>query len=277
MIGDLLGLETRVPYLASILYVTLPSFTQFPLFHDQFLLPVVFVCAITLIIYAVQKKSFWLSTIAGISIYIATFISFSLLPLIGFAIVWLLMQWVSVRQSGSWLDIVKILAGIVVGVAFAGLVCHLLLDYNPIARYQAAFAQHRTIKYFRDGLAQVWQALLINNLEYLTLLGLPLVITVIYQTLVSFLRLIGKQENQMDLFVVAVSVIYLGLNVLGQTRGEVGRIWLFLAPAVCLVGAFGLSSVYRSGRVPIFLIVGTQLAIALFVFQFQDYGCKFCP
>jgi hypothetical protein len=72
-------------------------------------------------------------------------------------------------------------------------------------------------------------------------------------------------------------LIYLGLNLLGQTRGEVARIWLFLAPAVCLVGAYGLSSVYRSWRMAIFFVVGLQLVTAFMVFQFQDYGCKLCP
>jgi hypothetical protein len=139
-------------------------------------------------------------------------------------------------------------------------------------------AAHRAAKEFEDGLAQLRQALLVNNLEYTTLLGLPLVITVAYQTLASLVRYLWKkQAEQIDLFAACMFLSYLGLNALGQTRGEVGRIWLFLAPAVCLVGAYGMSRTYRPGRTAIYLVVGLQLVTAVMIFQFQDYGCKLCP
>ena len=275
--GDLLGIERRASYLAAILYITLPNFTQLPLFHDQVLYPLVFMSAVGLIIYAAQKKSFRLSILAGISIYLATFISFSLLPLAGFALVWLLAQWVTREEPGSWRETLKSLAGILLGMALITLVFTTLLDYDPLRRYQAAMAAHRDNKEFGGGLVQIYQAFVINNLEYAILLGLPLVITVIYQTLASLVRYLGRQAEQIDLFVACMSLVYLGLNALGQTRGEVGRIWLFLAPAVCLVGAYGMSRVYRPGRMAIYLMVGLQLVTAILIFQFQAYACKLCP
>jgi hypothetical protein len=275
--GDLLGAERRITYLAAMLYITLPNFTQLPLFHDQFLYPLVFMSTVALIIYAAQRKSFWLSVGAGISIYIATFISFSLLPLAGFALVWLLVQWNSSQEPGSWRGILKSLGGILLGIALATLAIYTLLDYDPLRRYQAAMAAHRENKEFGGGLVQVWQAFVVNNLEYVILIGLPLAIMVIYQTMASLSKFVGEQTKQIDLFTLSLFITYLGLNAVGQTRGEVGRIWLFLAPAVCLVGAYGMSNVFKTKRLPVYLMVGMQLVTAILIFQFQDYGCKLCP
>jgi len=45
-----------------MLYITLPNFTQLPLFHDQFLFPLVFMSSVALIIYTAQRnRSGWRS------------------------------------------------------------------------------------------------------------------------------------------------------------------------------------------------------------------------
>jgi len=50
------------------------------------------------------------------------------------------------RAPGRWGDALKSLAGIVVGIALMTLVFYTLLNYDPLSRYQAAFAEHRLNK-----------------------------------------------------------------------------------------------------------------------------------
>jgi len=273
-IGRLLSTERAVASLAAIFYLILPNFAQFPLFHDQFLFPLVFTAALALILSTTRKWSFWLSILTGAALYLCVFLSFSLLPVLGFALAWLVLAWIS-SQEANWRDFLKVSLGLALGLALAALIFYQFLEYDPIARYQAAFALHREIKYFSQG--QSWLILLQNNLEYFILIGFPVAVLFLYQSFASLLKFAGGRQSRMDTFAAALFATYLALNLMGQTKGEVARIWLFLAPAVCLLGARALLDVFRSRPYPIYLAVGAQWAISVLVFQFLDYGCKLCP
>lgn len=275
-VGRFLLNENTGAYLAAVFYFTLPNFTQFPLFHDQFLLPMIFMSVMALMLFASQKRSFWLYTLTGVALYLSAFTSFSLLPMLGFALVWFVLTFIS-SQEAAWVDFLKVLLGVAVGLLLAALIFYQFLEYDPIARYQAAFAQHREIKFFNTDQGQFWSILLQNNLEYFILIGFPMAALFIYQSFASLLSFAGSRQSRMDIFTVTLFVTYIALNLMGQTRDEVARIWLFLAPAVCLVGVNRLLRSFRARRHPIYLLLGAQWVIVVLIFQFLDYGCKLCP
>ena len=117
-----------------------------------------------LMLFASQKRSVWFSILTGVALYLSAFTSFSLLPMLGFALVWYVLAFIS-PQEAAWMDFLKVLLGIAVGLLLAALIFYQFLDYDPRARYQAAFAQHREIKFFNTDQGQFWSILLQNNLE----------------------------------------------------------------------------------------------------------------
>jgi hypothetical protein len=133
----------------------------------------------------------------------------------------------SLTRAARWCA----LAALVTAAVFAA---PALLGHHPIASMREALRIHR--EFFtqpRD--YGVW--LVFDPLDLAVFLGLPVAVSLVFAVVRSARRLAGRVRLQPDeAFRLAALAALLALLVSGQTRGEVGRIWIPIMP-VLLVAA----------------------------------------
>ena len=99
----------------------------------------------------------------------------------------------------------------------------------------------------------------LNNSEVVHWFGVPVVFLFLVQAGKSALALLKRGHSEKDILVVAVLLTYIGLNVFGQTRGEVGRLWIFFLPLICVVASDGV----RNASLGSPLMITTIFALVL--------------
>lgn len=138
-------------------------------------------------------------------------------------------------------------------------------------RYQKAFELHRLIMGTNASLLNLFENSLVNNMEFLIWSGVPLIILIIAAFIRSCRSVQRGEITRKNILTIAFGLTYLGLNIFGQTRGEVGRLWIFLIPVVAIVAsdeAFTLSSNPKRGILFVLLL---QLISSSFMFLNLDF------
>jgi len=145
------------------------------------------------------------------------------------------------------------------------------LNYDLLTRYQAAMETHRSHKKLEPGLAAWLRALLINNVEFTLWTGVPLVLLVIFQARSAGIRFWKRKPRLLDLVLLGFLGTLLALNVFSQTRSEVGRLWLFLVPAIALFAAPQAVSLQPKPIRSLWFILILQLVTIWITYHFQDF------
>ena len=118
----------------------------------------------------------------------------------------------------------------------------------------------------------IWDAALLNNAEFITWTGIPLVLLFLANAWRSLKGFLHHKLTQVDSLLAAFIITYAGLNIFGQTNGEVQRLWIFMVPLFALFSSEELRQ--RFGRYKNFMLllaVVLQLVTTLLLFVFQDY------
>jgi hypothetical protein len=264
-------LDDRQAYLAPILYLTCSNFLLIPLFLDQVLYPLLFISCTFFILKIIQSQSFICALLCGLVITISLFFSFSFLPLIGLAPAWVILQAVTNPAAWRGKTVIKLFLGLGAGLIFGYLIFRLCLQYDFFTRYLHAFARHQEIKTFQPGIQNLLSMLLVNNVDIAAWSGFPLFILFVAQIISSIISMVHGKANKWDVFSVAIALTYGGLNIFSQTRGEVGRIWLFMVPFFALLAAGRIVKLSPSWRTSVTLLILLQLVTAFMTFQFQDF------
>jgi len=272
---SLLGSEAA--FLPCILYIFCPNVLLMHLETDQFLFPLLFMVGLYLVNLALARRSIKWALGAGGYFYLAAFFSFSLLPLLPLALLWVGLDYVLNRQQRRLNESLKVLAGLGMGLAILFLFFRFFLNYDVFLRYTNALIYHREIKEFGSGLRQILNALLLNNIEFAVWSGLPLVLLFLSQVIkgvVSLFKSLNKQDQLAQdgtkALLFAFLATYVALNFFGQTKGEVGRLWIFLLPPIALYAAAEAKSLFRDKTTGVILVVILQLVTAMLTFKFQD-------
>ena len=156
------------------------------------------------------------------------------------------------------------LAGIVMLQAIA-------LHYDPAGRWLSAMTLHREIKGYEFTLDSLLQYGLLNNLEFAVWAGLPLTVLAVGGTWRSLLSTVRGKGGLGDMFNVALLGMYLMLNVVGQTRGEVGRLWLFLIPLMAVTAGKEATKLFRQPAFGAMLVLALQLTSSVVGFYRLDW------
>ena len=266
--------------LPGVLYVLCANFILFPLYLDQALYPLLAASIFLLVVWAAREVNMWLSLVAGALLYLALFTTFSLLPLAPLALLWIAVE--AAYRSGDLplrqrtIDGLKVLAGFVVGVMLMWALFWWGLDYDPLARYSHAMAQHRAIKQFEPGWAQIWQAAVLNNVEFAVWVGFPVILLAVVRVLKATAAFIRMLPARLDWLTLAFGGMYAALNLVGSTKGEVGRLWIFLLPLAALLAGAEVRSLILQGRLRrrilsgMLLLISLQLISTYVLFKFQD-------
>ncbi len=261
-----------ITLIPALLYVATPNFILMLLIPDQFLFPPLFIASVAALVYAVTKNSFGGSILSGMLIYLSIFVSFSLIPLLGLCVAWLFIESANKhRESNSFRRGIIVIGGIVLGVAIFWLFGQLALDYNPIERYSIAFRSHRINKVYKVSIPSIITYSLLNNLEFGFWSSIPILILTavgsIKAGISSFRRKISLRES----LAAASLITWLALNIFGQTKGETGRLWLFILPLAAIIASTETDTSHYSRRRIVMMIFIMQLITAILMFMLMDW------
>lgn len=264
---------------AGLFYVTCPNLILIPLFLDQVFYPILFILGIIAAFLALEKFTdpvtplswFIKGAVLGGLIYICLFLSFSLLPLPVMIVLWSGLEAYRLRQKTAFRALLSLLLGLALGLVIFYILFLLLLNYDVFLRYTAAMLQHRHAKEFKPGLEQILNALQLNNAEFTTWTGFPIILLFLLQAGRSLWSWWRGRAARADGLMLAFLGTYLALNLFGQTNGEVQRLWLFFVPLVCLYAAREARSVFANRSWGILLLVILQLITTFLTYRFQDF------
>ena len=257
------------PLLPGLIYILMPNFMIWVMVPDQVVFPLLFLINIVLIYLTVKYDSFLIALCLGVMVYFSTFISFSMLPIIGLFCFWLTVEYITRNNARQRIKIFNLILGFVLGFGLIYLVFYFTLDYDAFSRYQLAFSHHRRIKYFKMEFLYILAAFLTNTLEYFTWTGIPLFFLVASHSLTSIKKIINRNYEDIYLFTFCSLGLYFSMNVLSQTIGEVQRMWIFLSPLIAIIAAAEINNrIKKNHKLAVFLLLVMQFCTAVWHFQF---------
>ena len=281
-LGRMLDIKEEYSLLASVFYLCMPNVILMQLFLDQALYPLLFLAGILLAVQLCRRSSLWLALGLGAYLFLAFFFSFSLLVLLPFIfilfVIFLLAHWSKPRL----LETLKIGLLVLAGMLLAFLVFRILFDYDFFTRLQNAMASHSADSYGvrmngqpnpgGEGAATPTAAWLINNIEMGMWIGVPLMLIFLWEGVRALWEFLHRRAGRASLFSAAAFVTYLALNLQGGTYGEVGRLWIFLAPLFALTAAVKAPRLFAREQAGVWLVLLLQLTTISLIFLFQGWN-----
>jgi len=261
--------KLKHPLLPGLLFILTPNFMIWVMVVDQVFFPLMFLLNIVIMYLTIKKESFFLAMGLGLAVYLSTFITFSMLPVIGLFCFWLAAIFLTSMNKKTVSSIFKLLLGFIVGFGIAYILFYVFLNYDMVHRYQMASYHHRLIKGYDVTLRTIRNAFINNSVEYFIWTGIPLLLLVTSAGISSIYALIHKKHESKDLFTLSFAGMYFALNILSNTHGEVQRMWIFLSPLVVILSAGEiLKRIKNDSRSAIVFLLIIQFCTAVWNFQF---------
>jgi len=259
----------RHPLLPGLLYILTPNFMIWVMVVDQVFFPLMFLVNIGIMYLTVKKESFFLAVGLGLAIYLSAFITFAMLPAIGLYCFWLAAIFITSKNKKVIFSLFKLLLGFIVGFGLAHIFFYIFLNYDIAHRYQMASSFHRLIKGYDVNLRTIRNAFINNSVEYFIWTGIPLLLLVTSAGISSIYTIIHKKHESKDLFTLSFIGMYVALNILSNTHGEVQRMWIFLSPLVVILSAGEIQKrIKNDSRLAIVFLLFIQFCTAVWNFQF---------
>jgi hypothetical protein len=222
---------------------------------DSLLLLLV-VLALAWTVIALGSGRWRLAVAAGAALGVAFLISFGALAAIGVALLlgaaWALRSGTS-KRAAAWRTVALVAAGFAAVAGAGDVACDMKL---PLI-FRQAMAAHRQFTWVEQHRTYgTWVGL--NLVEFFCFLGLPVLVTAFGAAWTA-----GRRGwSRADLVGVSGAAVLLLLDASGSVRGEVGRIWLFLMPALVLWGGCWLArGATRGGGLALWTAVLTLLEV----------------
>ena len=258
-------------YYASILYSFFPNMVLMPLELDQVLFPLLLTVSLLLCWRLIKTYSLKWGFLTGIFIYFSLFFTFSLLPLVALIYVWLFLDFLIIKKGKPLKGFIYSAFAISLGIFFFYLILKITINYDIIIRFMNAMNHHTSLKEYESGLGQIFAAIKLNNLEIAAWIGFPIAFLLLSRLFRLIKTFIKNNIKVVDVFNIAVIIMYIILNVIGRTRGEVGRLWIFLLPIFSILVSEEITNLYKHKRTVLFSVIFLQLITTFMTFKFQDY------
>lgn len=253
-----------------VLFVFFPNVILTPLFLDQEFYPLLFVTGLLICLLMIEQQSRKWAFFTGCFSYIALYFSFSLLPLIPMVLIFLGIEYMqSYKKRNIW-KLIQLIFFLFLGLIFTYLLFRIVLNYDIILRYTNALENHRAHKEFSNTLQSILNAIFVNNSEFFSWIGFPIVILLFSALGRTIYRFIKQNTSLIDGFIVSFFIVYLLLNLSGQTHGEVARLWIFLVPIVSFIASCESNLIFKKKSFSLLYIVSLQLLTMFLIFRFQD-------
>jgi hypothetical protein len=283
---QLLPEEDRI--LPAVLYIFLPNVILLTLFLDQVLYPLLFISGAYVVIKMVEKKTFRLAILSGALIYLCVFFTFSMLPLIPFAFLYIGIDFLRNRPVRRVLDSLSLFLGILVGLGLMFVAFYYALDYNVLTRYQGAMKVVRNFDFllrvdaprgaelpntgFLLPPRYILSAFALNNTEFASAVGFPIYLLFVVQGVSTFLAFVKRKATPQHGILASFFATFLAMNIFAPIQGEAARLWLFWTPMVVLLAGFTVATFFKPHKRMIYLLVFLQLITIYLTFKFQDFA-----
>jgi hypothetical protein len=235
--------------LACLLYLVAPVFVLITLHADQVFFPLFVMTSMLLAVLAYQQQRLWLSALAGLACYLTLFSSFGLvfvLPLAAASCVALAYERATRRLD--WRGLLKTGGGVLGSIAICDILFRLAFNYDVVLRYQNAMRYHVVLRGWDESAETLAYFSLLNGIEFITWIGLPLALLLFVHTVRSFEQLARGDVQVPYALGVMLLLVFVALALFGRTKGEVARLWLFLVPTICVLAANELFMRFGRGR-----------------------------
>lgn len=254
-----------------LLYITAPNVLLMVFVPDQFLYPIFFASCVFMTVIMVTNRSRFAGFVGGVLLYTGTFISFSLLPLFGIIPMFFLLTAIIDKKLIFNVGFIKVLLLFILGFFLMWVLAEIVLDYNMIERYLVALSDHRYQKGFSFSLVNLINYVKLNNVEYSFWVGIPLYLLALVGGVRSLFNILTRKGSRYDAFSASVLVTFIALNLLGQTKGEVGRIWIFFLSVGVIPAAHEAMTMFEKRKWGVLLVMTLQLISASLMFYFMDW------
>jgi len=258
-----------------LLYIFMPSVLLMPIFLDQALYPLLFLFGIYWAARASDNQSPIRGFLLGVYLNLTLFLSFSLLPLVALSIIWIMVDYLSNRATRQLRPTIIVLISVITGFLAAYLTLAGIFNYDFIIRYQNALAQHREFMQFELTMHYLRDSIILNNVEFATWIGIPVFLIFLARAGRAVRAFIKREQRALDWLVAAFTAMYIGLNALGQTMGEVGRLWIFMMPMIAFFAASELKAIFKMKRFGLATMLALQLITVIMIYKFQDINGLF--
>lgn len=223
--------------LACALYLTVPSINLMTLHTDQTFYPLLFMLPIVIAANAGQGNSKVLMFLSGAAVYFAMWFSLALLFSFIFAIG---ISFFALRQRHPFTFPTYAAFYLVFPLGFLAL--HLIfsywLDYDFLVRYHQATQFHFGFKGWEGGLGLTLHFALLNIIEFFVWVGMPIVVLMIAGGLGAGINsLTNRKVSLANSLALVLPLTLVLIALIGKTKAETARLWLFLVPLMCLVAA----------------------------------------
>jgi hypothetical protein len=264
--------------LPGLMFIVIPAVVLTPLYLDQELYPLLFMTCLIGITNTISRRSMKWAFGTGAGIYFVLFFSFSLLPLIPLSATWIWTDYLLNRKCKTFKNTLFLSLGLTAGFLLGHLAFLVFLDYDIIVRYSNALAQHRLHKEYLSGFHQIKDAIYLNNIEAAAWLGFPFVILLLASFVRTGINFLSKQTNKLNILMAASFITFTALNIFGQTRSEVARLWIFMMPLASLFTADEIRIIFKNplrsknnwNLTGFLLIISLQLITIFMTFKYQD-------
>lgn len=264
------NIETAI--LTCLTYIAIPSVTLITLHTDQVVYPFLAVLSLLLAALAIRRNSFWLAVMCGIAAYVAIYFSFGLAVVIFlFPLPFFLMK----DTPRPFASILKPVAGMAIGWLAFDRLAAFALNYNIFLRYKLAIEHHANWKAWENTLGTILRFGLTNIAEFSAWIGLPLAILFFACLGITIHQFIDRKPGASSVYTAALTGIFVFLLAFGKTKGETARLWIFLAPFLCVSAAdFIQSRGWSNKNKLLFAITALLLEFwtTYFTLHYQDFS-----
>jgi len=239
---------------------TIPSLLLFSPILDQ-AFPVLAALACWLSYAAGRRGSAWHAALAGLVVSAGLFLT------LAFTVV---AAWAgALAIAGAWRetpprrrDLARLLAAAAGGLLLLPVVLYAGFRYRSLAVWWACWQGNAEFNLLTR--RTYWKWLLVNPVEFLAFLGVPLACLFARRVATEAWALAHLRLADRDWPTVIAAGLLLALDLLGANLGEVARLWMFLMPACAVAGAaeLGRYAPYRrSVFIALFALQSAQLCL----------------
>jgi hypothetical protein len=249
---------SRIGFLAAACYPLLPAVNAWPAFWDA-VYPVAMCLTLLTVEVGLERRRPLVFFVGGLAVSVASFLSFGNLMMGAIALFYGLVRVIlgRDRSHSAWMSLIVGSVWFALGTASIWLIYWAGWGVTGWAVYAQAIRVHTQM--YRP----YWTYLVYNLYDLVVFLGIPVTVYFVAHSIGSVRAWVAGSASQDDALSLSWIAVLVGLDVLGVTRGEVPRLWLFLVPVMVLIGVRALVSRYAPVWVFVSLLAVQTLVMSL--------------
>jgi hypothetical protein len=247
----------QTAFYALTLYVLIPGkLFFFPILNT--VTPVFILLSFTLFLLYIEKKSNLVAGLLGSSLYVL--LLFEPSPLITGILFLGILVHAMIQRRLSIRNVAGLILNLVLGFLGMHVVFSLVFSFDLFQAFEYVLSD--AVSFNLDQGRPYWLWIMENTKEFFFGVGVPIMLIFIFMNvqIVRRWKKLGEFKNWSteNVFVISLLITYFVLAILGVNRGEVTRLWIYLAAFFQVPAASFLAKIQK-GEALFFLVAGTLL------------------